>query len=257
MFTISRSADSISSWESAFFLSPSRGIPKDLVTQIQRDFNISHFVETGTYMGATAKWAAGVFPHVITIERSESCYNQLVPEHAAYPNIDFIQGDSREELRVIVPLLKGPAVFWLDGHWSGGETYGISDECPAMKEIDEITRSSHDHFVFIDDARLFMSPPPRPHARDQWPTLDQVFDALRKGRDRYLVICADVIASSPRKAETMLAQYYQQAATQYQDMWNRLVDRQRKQTSKNRRQLFGEGLSLVAKALLPARRTFR
>lgn len=191
------------------------GLPKELVIRIQREFHVTEFVETGTYMGVTAKWAAAHFQHVTTVEASKYYYDRLMPEHSAYQNVDFVFGDSRLELQKIVPALQGPAMFWLDGHWSGENTYGSGDECPLLKEIRVIAESPHEHFIFIDDARLFLSPPPRPHARTEWPVLAQVFDAFRtEGRNPYVLVFGDVIVSSPRKAEALLGDWYQEAATQ-------------------------------------------
>ena len=36
----------------------------------------------------------------------------------------------------------------------------VREMCPLLNEIEGINRSPHEHFVFIDDARLFMSPRP-------------------------------------------------------------------------------------------------
>lgn len=226
------------------------GLPKELVIRIQREFHITEFVETGTYMGGTAKWASAHFQHVRTVEASKYYYDCLMLEHLAYQNVDFVFGDSRLELQKIVPALQGPAIFWLDGHWSGENTYGSDDECPLLEEIQVIAGSPHEHFIFIDDARLFMSPPPRPHARTEWPVLAQVFDALRaEGRNPYVLVFGDVIVSAPRKAEELLGDWYQEAATQ---QWNEMCQcRQRAkqitQSPRGMKQLLAKIGKLVGK----------
>ncbi|TLY34310.1 MAG: hypothetical protein E6K62_06060, partial [Nitrospirae bacterium] len=135
--------------------------------QLKGKYALEDFIETGTYQGGTAVWAAAHFDRVTTIEFSRSLYEETKAQHDGASNLSFLFGDSREALRAIVPTLRQPAIFWLDSHWSGGQTYGQNDECPLLEEIEAITSSVHTHFLFIDDARLFAAPPPRPHRIDQ------------------------------------------------------------------------------------------
>jgi hypothetical protein len=44
------------------------GVPEEYVDTLQKEFGIKCFVETGTFHGATAKWAAERFEQVVTIE---------------------------------------------------------------------------------------------------------------------------------------------------------------------------------------------
>lgn len=222
-----------------------KGIPKDLVVKIQHTFLIHDFVETGTYEGTTATWAAGIFPRVITVEASSHYYERLKPLNSQYTNVEFVFGHSGVELDRIVESLGTPAVFWLDGHWSCEETYGENDECPVLKEIESINRSPHEHFVFIDDARLFMSPPPKPHLPNQWPTVVQVLDALRsRGRKPYIVVFSDVIIACPEWAEPLVSEWCQTAATQ---LWE--AELQSVAKSRGDQQLFQLGMRLIAKAV--------
>ncbi len=72
------------------------------------------------------------------------------------PKIKLILGDSATKLPEIVNQLTEPAVFWLDGHFSGGDT-GFGDTgCPIYAEIDTIFQSKHKHIILIDDARCFI-----------------------------------------------------------------------------------------------------
>jgi FkbM family methyltransferase len=102
-----------------------------------------------------------------------------------------VLGDSRD----ILPQLdlSEPTVFWLDGHWSAGDTAGEGDECPLL---DELATIGPQHAILIDDARLFIEPPPPPHDPEQWPTLEQVIDALD---DREVAIRDDVVIALPRR----------------------------------------------------------
>ena len=191
------------------------GIPKELVQQLAAEFRINNFIETGTNQGRTAIWASGLFKNVMTIEYSQQLYEQVKHQYKSIKNIEFIWGDSRQELSKLVAKFNQPALFWLDAHWSGGITYGENDECPLLSEIEIINRSPLDNFILIDDARLFTSPPPLPHKIEQWPNISQVIKLLESVEEqRYIVIIEDVIIAVPLKAKHVVASYCQRINSQ-------------------------------------------
>jgi len=142
------------------------GVPKDLVVFLKGNYNINNFVETGTYLGDTALWASENFENAFTIEKSEIMFGKATNKHKN-SKVNFIFGDTREKLQEVISKLKGGTIFWLDAHWSGSDTYGQNDECPIVDEIKIInSHSNSDFFIMIDDARLFLTPPPEPHHPD-------------------------------------------------------------------------------------------
>jgi hypothetical protein len=174
------------------------GPPESLVLQLRDSCGVRCFIEGGTFRAKTAKWAASHFRQVITIEASRILFDQLKPQHHVFPNINFLFGDTRDLLPAIVEALDGPAVFWLDSHWSAGDTFGVNDECPLLKELEIIESSPREHIILIDDARLFTQPPPAPHDPAAWPTFGEIHDVLdRRAAKRYIVIIDDVIVAAP------------------------------------------------------------
>ncbi|HEY9619623.1 MAG TPA: FkbM family methyltransferase [Crinalium sp.] len=193
------------------------GPPVELILQLQAAHAIRHFVETGTYLGQTAYWASQFFEHVTTIEFSESLYERAKTHYAQIKNLQFLYGHSLAQLRTLVPHLDSAALFWLDAHWSGGETYGANDECPLLDEIEIINQSEFEHFILIDDARLFTAPPPPPHQIQQWPDISQIVQALNAcHHKRYIVVVEDVILAVPESAKALVAHYGQQVALKEQ-----------------------------------------
>jgi hypothetical protein len=188
------------------------------VAQLMHDlrgrFGLADFVETGTFEGTTAAWAARTFDRVTSIELSEELHRRACERHAGQPRIRFVQGHSREQLKSVVAGLEGPALFWLDGHYSGGETAGELDECPVLDEIAAIDDSEVEHFLFIDDARLFLCPPPAPHRAEQWPSLGELVTALQHRRGGGIVVLDDVIIRVPEHAKSFLSSRCQEIATQ-------------------------------------------
>jgi hypothetical protein len=95
--------------------------PKALMLALRDAFGVRCFLETGTHQGATAARASQHFEHVVTIEASETLYRAAVAAHGHLDNLRLVLGDTRSVLSGEVERLDGPAVVWLDSHWSGGE----------------------------------------------------------------------------------------------------------------------------------------
>ncbi|MGC9123827.1 MAG: hypothetical protein ACP5IB_07170 [Thermoplasmata archaeon] len=113
------------------------GIPLEEAILLKNLLKLNCFVETGTYMGETAKKMANVFSKVYTIEKSEVFFQKASKNLSNFPNVNLICGDSREVLKEIFEK-EDDILFWLDAHWSGGETYGENDECPLIDELNII-----------------------------------------------------------------------------------------------------------------------
>jgi len=223
------------------------GPPRELILQLAERYGLRDFIETGTYHGSTSVWAASHFDNVITIEYSQKIYEETVAKHGKIQNINFIFGDSRSVLKTIVPKLSRPAIFWLDSHWSGGKTYGKNNECPLIEEIRVINMPKCAHFLFIDDARLFTSPPPRPHRIEQWPSIDEVIESLKSGNHKYyIVIVEDVIIAVPECAKDPVASYCQEINTK---AWKEYGERLSESAIKQGGRLIVQGLKLMGLGL--------
>jgi hypothetical protein len=181
------------------------GVPQNLVLFLKQRFDLQTFVETGTLNGDSAAWAAQYFAHVFTIEASETLWQAARTRHAQTRNIEFIHAKSPEALRALSPRLNRP-LFWLDAHWSGGGTAGQEAECPLLEELAAIAGCAG-VFVLIDDARLFLMPPPSPHNWRHWPDLATVTFALQRCGSPYVTVKDDVILAAPMTYQEDIADY--------------------------------------------------
>lgn len=189
------------------------GPPQVLMLSQRSEFGIATFVETGTYLGMTATWAAQHFDHVFTIESSRPIFERAMRKLSAIKNVHALFGDSRSELKRVVDSLNSSTIFWLDSHWCGGETWGEEDQCPLLEEIRIINTSPYPHFIFIDDARMFTAPPCRPHRVQQWPSIGEVIESLNKGSHKYYsVVTEDVVIAVPQFAKESVVRYCQDVA---------------------------------------------
>lgn len=185
------------------------GVPRELMLFIKANDEIDTFIESGTYLGATAFWASQHFSKVITIEASKELRDTAAQKYSSQKNIEFRHGNSPDVLADIVQQLDTPAIFWLDAHWSGGITYGQQIECPLRLELEIIKTSKQENIVLIDDASFFLSPPPAPHRIDAWPTISEIIkDLERINPNYYTVIWNDVIIALPSKLREVIADYF-------------------------------------------------
>ena len=189
------------------------GIPQHLVLWLKARASIGTFIETGTYQGGTTRWASEHFARVISIEADPVLHARAKERLAAVANADLRLGRSEESLRAIVPKLSSPALVWLDAHWCCNNTAGEEDECPILEEIAAVDAGAVQHFIMIDDARLFLNPPPPPHKADHWPSVGDVAVKLRaRFRDAYIYIGDDVIMRLPSELGPPFEQFISSAS---------------------------------------------
>lgn len=128
----------------------------EFLTKLRANFqNFENFVETGTLNGDTIFTMEPFFSKLYTIEVSPLYYERTKSRYTGN-KINFILGDSAVVFDTLLPQLESPTIFFLDGHWSSGDTgKGIKD-CPLNEEINLIkNKFAHEAILIIDDYRLF------------------------------------------------------------------------------------------------------
>jgi FkbM family methyltransferase len=182
------------------------GAPASYVLSLQKRLSIDCFVETGTFEGGTAGWAAKHFKQVVTIELSERQYHRASTRLARLANVTQLLGNSPDLLSELAPSLPR-AIVWLDAHWSGGNEAGRERQCPLLDEITALAPCWGRALVLVDDAHLFLSPPSAGYDLAQWPSLTQVVGALSAGADRFVACFEDVLVSLPAEGRDVTLEY--------------------------------------------------
>ena len=133
-------------------------IDKDFLNKIQGDFkNYPCFIETGTSNGETTFALEPCFDKLYTIEFSEKYYNNTKNKYSGN-KINFILGDSSIVFKSLLPTITDKCIFFLDGHYSSGDTGKSEKDCPLDEEITHINNLfQNDAIIIIDDFRLFGS----------------------------------------------------------------------------------------------------
>ena len=117
---------------------PPHLVKQKAIEEHKKKFDLSILVETGTYLGDMVEAQRNNFKKIYSIELSEKLFRKTVNRFKPYPHIQLLLGDSGAKLNEIVPGLDQPALFWLDGHYSGGITALGSKECPVPEELQAI-----------------------------------------------------------------------------------------------------------------------
>jgi hypothetical protein len=194
-----------------------QGIPEQITIELARLNRCTTFVETGTYLGRTTRWASKYFESVHTIERAEGLYRLHSRALSQIHGVTTYLGDSRGILPQILKNMRGSrAVFWLDAHRSGEETAGQHDACPLLDELACLSNRTED-IILIDDARMFLSAPPQPHDPSQWPCISDIVSVLLASTHRpFIQVVDDVIFAVPNQdaLRSRLVQYAQMRASE-------------------------------------------
>jgi len=140
----------------------SEPFPTFIKKKVLKEYSSSStiWVETGTLVGDTAKYLSKIAKFVYTIEPSEKYYNLSVKNLKNYENIKIYNATSENKLNDILEIIKpnSDVCFWLDGHWSGGDTFKGETDTPILSELDTIERYLNNFSklnILIDDFRIF------------------------------------------------------------------------------------------------------
>jgi hypothetical protein len=116
----------------------------------------SNFIETGTFMGDTTNIAKTMFDTVHTIEIKNDFFLNAKLRFQHDSNVICHLGDSSIILSNICKTLNKPSCFWLDGHYSAGDTGKGIKNVPLYEELMIImTECKQACVILIDDCRLF------------------------------------------------------------------------------------------------------
>ena len=105
-----------------------------IIDKLKAKDNYSIFIETGTLIGETILSMEDNFNKLYTIEIDETLYNNIKKNYNRN-KINFILGDSTVIFQQLLPTIKQNTIFFLDGHYSGGNTGFGKIHVPLYDEI--------------------------------------------------------------------------------------------------------------------------
>ena len=159
-------------------------------------------IETGTFMGDTLEALRDTFDKLYSIELSYPLFKKAGQRFAGDERIVLAQGDSARVLPELLARIDQPALFWLDGHYSGSITARGTRSTPIIEELQAIfNHRVKGHVILIDDARDF-------NGTGDYPTIEALADRVRSagGAWRFRVSEGIIqIFSDPESVEAALS----------------------------------------------------
>jgi hypothetical protein len=117
------------------------------------------WIETGTFMGYTTRGLSKVSKAIASLEPSKFYFELSSESLSDLKNVTLVNATSEEGLLAMIDNHpRGSQIyFWLDGHYSAGDTFLGANHCPIEEELKTIGSrlSIFDMTIFIDDFRLF------------------------------------------------------------------------------------------------------
>jgi len=191
------------------------------IGRFARHFGLRGFVETGTYLGQSLANVSGLFERAVSIELSRELHEAALQKFADRGNVELLLGDSARRIGDASDLCRGlPTLYWLDAHWSAGNTARGDENTPIVQELSIVAgRASTDDVVLIDDIRFFISIPAgfsTHEANGGYPLLQEILTVLARfpGGGFEAVLLGDVLVCMSReRMRTLQASAAVQAIT--------------------------------------------
>jgi hypothetical protein len=156
-------------------------VKQNTIKEYQQKYGYTTLVETGTYLGDMVEAQKTRFKKIISIELGVDLFEKAKERFNNDKNVLIVQGDSGKVLPKILKDINEPAIFWLDGHYSGGVTAKGDKECPIFEELDAILNNKRfNHILLIDDARCFIGD-------GDYPSIKKLTEFIRSKNDKYQV----------------------------------------------------------------------
>jgi len=143
-------------WKLGRTVNPPHFVKRNLVQRYRREYGLTVFCETGTYLAEMVRGLRKKFRELHSIELDSKLFGAAQSMFSRDANIHLYQGDSGELLAQVAAGICEPCLFWLDAHFSGGITARKDTETPIEREIQAV--QAHwvpGSVILIDDARCF------------------------------------------------------------------------------------------------------
>jgi hypothetical protein len=164
---------------------PPNVVKQRVLREYSKNYGLKLLVETGTFLGDMVDAMRNDFDRIYSIELSKDLHERAVKRFQGIHTIELIHGDSGSELEKLINKIHQPALFWLDSHYSAGETAKGAKDTPIIEELQHIFNAADlGHVIIIDDARSFGTDP-------AYPTIEEVSKFVVSKRSNVVVVVKD------------------------------------------------------------------
>lgn len=149
-------------------------VRREILRDVGREWGLTVFIETGTNDGGTPLFLKDDFAELHTIELGQRQWAAAQEMFRPYPHVHCWHGDSTDVLPKVLETIDAPALVWLDGHWSGGDTARGSVDTPVAAELKTLFADGRPHVILVDDARIFKGGQAWEEQFGDYPSIDWV-----------------------------------------------------------------------------------
>jgi hypothetical protein len=142
--------------------------------------SIHNFYESGTYYGTTIIEMQKHFHKLVTVEISVNIFRNTHTHLVQYSNIHHINGASENIIQDIIKENEDEYIFFLDGHYSSGDTGSSDIDVPLLEELKHINEYyNRNGLIIIDDYNLFQT-----NGNEDWSniTIENVIQCFKKNQ---------------------------------------------------------------------------
>jgi len=174
---------SFDEWESAGAIVPGRSVPEEvkwfvLLNEAEKN-NHDTLIETGTATGDTLLHVYSFFNKIYSFELMQTYYEVAKRNTQNISHITlFNESSAGEQFASLINSLTGPALFYLDAHFSGegtGQDNSLeTPDVPVREELTIILESPYKHTIVIDDARVFQGEEFHSEEYAQYPSMEEI-----------------------------------------------------------------------------------
>lgn len=137
---------------------------EDTVKRYAKKYECNVFLETGTYKAEMDKAVYNNFEYLSSVEIQNFIYERNLEELKNYEKLHLYNGDSTVKIPIMLDDIKEhyknkrkKICFWLDGHYSAGDTGKGEKDTPILEELRGIKEAQiGECVILIDDARCFI-----------------------------------------------------------------------------------------------------
>lgn len=174
---------------------PVAAFKQEVVLDYATEYRLRTLIETGTWRGDMVEAALLHFDQIVSIELSAEFAAKARARFRRIAKVQIVEGDSADQLPVVLDSLRVPALFWLDGHFSGADTAQGDVGSPLRAELEAVyAHPVAGHVVLIDDARMLSG-------KDGYPTPEELRELVaRLAPDATLTIEDDIARIVPGRA---------------------------------------------------------
>lgn len=164
-----------------------------VIAEYAERFGPKVLIETGTYTGHMVLAMVDRFEEIYSIELDAALWAKATQLFVRHKHVHLVQGASEKVLPEVLARIVQPCAFWLDAHYSGGQTAQGKTETPIVQEVQCILRHccAGEHVLLIDDARCFTG-------QNNYPALDELREIIHTAQPMWCFEVRDDIIRAHR-----------------------------------------------------------